>query len=185
MFERLAIPDVFLFTPQRHGDDRGFFVETFRQATFDSMTGPINWVQDNHSKSTQAGTVRGLHCQVGAFAQDKLVRCVRGAILDVAVDVRVGSPTFGAHVSATLSAENGVQIFVPKGFVHGFVTREPNTEVIYKVSNYYNAASERGVRYDDPDLKIAWDAPASGAILSAKDAALPLLRELPVLFTYP
>lgn len=184
MFERLAIPDVFIFTPKRYGDERGFFVETFRQSVLDPMTGPLAWVQDNHSKSVRAGTVRGLHCQIGAAAQDKLVRCVRGAILDVAVDIRTGSPTFGRYVAADLSAENGAQLFIPKGFLHGFITREPDTEVVYKCSAYYDAASERGVRYDDPDVAIAWDAPTTGVALSAKDAALPLLRDLPPLFAH-
>lgn len=185
MFERLAIPDVFLFTPKRIGDARGYFVETFRQALLDPMTGPLAWVQDNHSKSTEAGVVRGLHCQIPPFAQDKLVRCVRGAILDVVVDARLGSPTFGRHVAAELSEDNGVQIFIPKGFLHGFITRSANTEVAYKVTNYYNAACDKGVRYDDPALAIAWDAPASGAIVSEKDANLPLLKDFPAYFRYP
>jgi dTDP-4-dehydrorhamnose 3,5-epimerase len=185
MFERLDIPDVFLFTPKRIGDSRGHFVETFRQALLDPMTGPLTWVQDNQSRTTEVGVVRGLHCQIPPFAQDKLVRCVRGAVLDVAVDVRVGSPTFGRHVAAELTEDNGVQIFVPKGFLHGFITRAPNTEVAYKVTNYYNAACDKGVRYDDPALAIAWDAPAAGVIVSDKDANLPLLQDFATYFRYP
>jgi dTDP-4-dehydrorhamnose 3,5-epimerase len=179
VFERLAIPDVFLYTPRRHGDARGWFMETFSQATLEPMTGPLAWVQDNHSRSDRAGTVRGLHFQRGASAQDKLVRCVRGEILDVAVDIRPGSPTFGRHVSAVLSEENGMQIFVPKGFAHGFATRVAGTEVQYKVSAPYDPTREGGVMWNDPALGIDWGVAAEDATLSERDRLWPNLKDLP------
>ena len=175
MFERLAIPEVFLFTPPRHADARGPFVETFSKALLDPETGPLDWVQDNQSRSVKAGTLRGLHLQAPPHAQDKLVRVGRGAIFDVAVDVRRGSPTFGRHVSATLSEANGVQIFVPKGFAHGFVTLEPETEVLYKVTHAYAPASERGVLWRDPALAIAWPVAARDIAINARDDGWPLL----------
>jgi dTDP-4-dehydrorhamnose 3,5-epimerase len=184
MIERLSIPEVFLYTPKRHGDARGFFVETFNRALIEPLTGPLDWVQDNHSRSEPAGVVRGLHFQIGAFAQDKLVRCLRGSILDVAVDIRHGSPTFGQHVSALLSEDNGVQIFVPKGFAHGFATLTPGVEVAYKVTNYYSAAHDRGIRFDDPALGIDWRLPVSAPVLSDKDAKLPLLADAPAYFRF-
>jgi dTDP-4-dehydrorhamnose 3,5-epimerase len=185
MFERLAIQDVFLYTPKRFGDSRGFFMESFNLAALMPMTGPQQWVQDNHSRSEAAGTVRGLHLQLPPFAQDKLVRCVRGAILDVAVDIRHGSPTYGQHVSAELSDENGVQIYVPRGFAHGFITLTPGAEVQYKVTNYYNVIAERSIHWLDPDLNIQWGAFAERATLSDKDQAAPLLKKSPIYFTYP
>lgn len=184
MFQRLAIPEVFLFTPRRFGDERGFFVETFNRATMEAMTGPLDWVQDNHSRSRPRGVVRGLHFQLPPFAQDKLVRCLRGSVLDVAVDIRKGSPTFGLHVAAKLTETGGEQIFVPKGFAHGFLTLEDDCEIAYKVTNYYSAAHDRGIAWNDPSLGIAWGATASDVTLSAKDAGLPLLADLPVSFTY-
>jgi dTDP-4-dehydrorhamnose 3,5-epimerase len=177
VFERLAIPEVFLFTPSRHADARGAFVETFSKARLDPETGPLDWVQDNQSRSAKAGTLRGLHLQAPPHAQDKLVRVARGAIFDVAVDVRRGSPTYGRHVSATLSEANGAQIFVPKGFAHGFVTLEPETEVLYKVTHAYAPASERGVLWRDPALAIAWPVPARDVTLNARDDAWPLLAD--------
>ena len=184
MFERLTIPDVFLFRPKRFGDDRGFFQETFNRASMEPMTGPLEWVQDNHSRSNPKGVVRGLHFQAPPFAQDKLVRCVRGAILDVAVDLRLGSPTFGEHVAVRLSSDGAEQAFVPKGFAHGFATLEEGCEVVYKVSNYYSAAHDRGLRWNDPALAIDWGLADSDAILSPKDAAAPMLAELPAFFRY-
>lgn len=184
MFQRLAIPEVFTYTPKRFSDERGFFVETFNSALMEPMTGSALWVQDNHSRSEPVGTVRGLHFQVPPFAQDKLVRCIAGSILDVAVDIRHGSPTFGQHVSAKLTAAGGEQIFVPKGFAHGFVTLEPGCEVIYKVTNYYSGQHDRGVRWNDPALSIEWGVDADKAVLSAKDAVAPMLEELPVCFRY-
>lgn len=174
MFERLAIPDVFLYMPRRIGDDRGWFSETFSRAALEPMTGPLDWVQDNHSRSAARGTLRGLHLQVAPFAQDKLVRCVRGEILDVAVDVRPGSPTFGRHVAATLTENNGIQIFVPKGFAHGFVTLTPDAEVVYKVSAPYNRDAERGVAWDDPALGIDWRL-IGPPVLSERDRQWPTL----------
>jgi dTDP-4-dehydrorhamnose 3,5-epimerase len=148
------------------------------------MIGPLDWVQDNHSRSNPKGVVRGLHFQTPPFAQDKLVRCVRGSILDVAVDIRHGSPSFGRHVSARLTAGGGEQIFVPKGFAHGFVTLEEGCEVIYKVSNYYSAAHDRGVRWNDPALGIDWGVSAGDAVLSAKDEVQPLLADTPAYFRF-
>ncbi len=185
MFERLEIPDVFLFTPKRHGDDRGFFCESFNHAVMEPMTGPVKWVQDNHSRSQPKGVLRGLHFQIPPFAQDKLVRCVRGSILDVAVDIREGSPTYGKYVSATLSEENGVQIYVPKGFAHGFVTLEEGVEVMYKVTNYYSPTCDRGIQFDDPALGIDWGVTREEATLSDKDAKLPKLADIPTAFRYP
>lgn len=177
VIERLAIPGVFLFTPRRHGDARGVFTETFSKATLDPETGSLDWVQDNQSRSTKAGTLRGLHLQAPPHAQDKLVRVVRGAIYDVAVDVRRGSSTFGRHVGAKLTAENGVQIFVPKGFAHGFVTLEPDTEVLYKVTHGYRPDSERGVLWRDPALGIAWPWPTADITVNARDDAFPALAD--------
>lgn len=184
MFQRLAIPDVFLFTPKRFGDDRGFFVETYNRGLMEPMTGPLEWLQDNHSRSNPKGTVRALHFQIAPFAQDKLVRCIRGSILDVAMDIRHGSPTFGKHVSATLTADGGEQIFVPKGFAHGFVTLEEGCEISYKVSNYYSPTHDRNIRWNDPSLGIAWDVAEKDAILSPKDVAAPLLADTPVYFRF-
>lgn len=184
MFERLAIPEVFVFTPKRLSDDRGFFVETFKRGEIDLMTGPLDWVQDNHSRSESAGTLRGLHFQIPPFAQDKLVRCIAGSVLDIAVDIRHGSPTFGQHVSAKLTARGGEQIFVPKGFAHGFLTLEPGCEVVYKVTNYYSSPHDRGVCWNDPALRIDWGVDAAKAVLSAKDAKAPLLAETPAYFRY-
>ncbi|WP_373006383.1 dTDP-4-dehydrorhamnose 3,5-epimerase [Hyphomonas sp.] len=168
--EPLAIPDVKLVTPSRFGDDRGFFSETYNAETFSAAGIEADFVQDNHSLSTQTGTLRGLHFQAPPFAQSKLVRVLRGAILDVAVDIRRNSPTYGKWVSAELSATNGVQIFVPRGFLHGFVTREPDTEIAYKVDNYYSRECDGAVQWNDPALAIDWGLPADGAILSDKDA---------------
>ena len=184
MFQRLAIPEVFIHTPKRFADERGFFMETFNAAAMEPMTGPAVWVQDNHSRSEPVGTVRGLHFQVPPFAQDKLVRCIAGAVLDVAVDIRHGSPTFGRHVASKLTASGGEQIFVPRGFAHGFVTLDRGCEIAYKVTNYYSFQHDRGLRWNDPALEIEWGLGAEKAVLSAKDAAAPMLAELPVSFWY-
>ena len=169
--ESLAIQDVKLVTPARFGDDRGFFSETYNAQRFKDAGIEADFIQDNHSLSAQRGTVRGLHFQAPPFAQSKLVRVLRGTILDVAVDVRKGSPTYGKWVSAELSAENGVQIFVPRGFLHGFVTLEPDTEIAYKVDNYYSKECDGAVLWNDPALGIDWGIPANEAVLSDKDAA--------------
>ncbi len=177
-FQPLAIPAVILVTPRRFGDARGFFSETWNAARYEAagIAGPF--VQDNHSLSAQAGTVRGLHCQIGASVQGKLVRVVRGAIWDVAIDMRLGSPTYRRHAAAELSAANGAQLWIPGGFLHGFCTLEPDTEVVYKVSHgYYDLAAERGVIWNDSILALPWPAIADPATLSAKDAKLPRLAD--------
>ena len=171
--ERLTIPEVLLITPARHGDARGWLMETWRASTWRALGTGLDFVQDNHSFSAAVGTLRGLHCQVAPAPQGKLVRVLRGAVWDVAVDARAGSATFGKHVSATLSAENGAQIWVPPGFLHGFCTLLPDTEVAYKCTAEFDPAAERGVRWDDAALGIAWPVVAGGATMSAKDRDLP------------
>jgi dTDP-4-dehydrorhamnose 3,5-epimerase len=178
--ERLAIPDVMLITPPRHADPRGFFSETWNEHRYAELgIGPF--VQDNHAKSAQRGVLRGLHLQIEPNVQGKLVRVIRGAIWDVAVDVRHGSPHFGRHVAAILSAENWQQLWVPGGFLHGYCTLEPDTEVIYKVTGDYDRSAERGVIWDDPDLAIDWPL-RTDALLSEKDRQLPRLADCPVWF---
>lgn len=168
--EALVIQDVKRVIPPRFQDARGFFSETYNAAAFKAAGISADFVQDNHSLSVQAGTVRGLHFQAPPFAQAKLVRVLRGAILDVAVDVRRSSPTYGKWVSAELSAHNGHQLFVPAGFLHGFVTREPDTEIGYKVDNYYSKECDGAVMWNDPDLAIAWGVADGEALVSDKDA---------------
>lgn len=180
--ERLAIPEVLLIHPKKFGDDRGFFSETYSRQAWRQAGFETEFVQDNHSLSAKAGTVRALHFQVPPFAQDKLVRVVRGAILDVAVDLRRGSPTFGRHVSVVLSAEAWNQLFVPIGFAHGFCTLEDDTEVIYKVTQYYAPDHDRGLLWNDPDLGIAWPVEAEQAVLSDKDRLHPRLKDLAAYF---
>ena len=182
--ESLGIPDVKLITPDRHGDERGFFSETWNRARFDDANLHFNWVQDNHSLSKDKGVLRGLHFQTPPFAQDKLVRVTAGAIIDVAVDIRHGSPSYGKHVSAILSAENWRQILVPAGFAHGFCTLEPNTEVVYKVSALYARDHDKGLAWDDPDLDIDWHLNGARPLLSDKDKAHPKLADLPNDFIY-
>jgi dTDP-4-dehydrorhamnose 3,5-epimerase len=179
-----AIPEVKIIEPVRHGDARGFFSETYNGRAFAEAGLRLDFVQDNHSLSAARGTVRGLHFQVPPYAQAKLVRVVRGAIFDVAVDIRRGSPSFGRHVSATISAEAWNQILVPVGFAHGFCTLEPNTEVVYKVTSYYSREHDKGLLWNDPALAIPWPVEAGEAALSAKDAALPRFDELPEYFAY-
>lgn len=166
----LDIPEVKIITPRRFGDDRGFFSETYNARAFKAAGIEVDFVQDNHSHSAKKGTVRGLHFQAPPHAQSKLVRVLRGSIVDVAVDARKASPTFGRWVKAELSAENGKQIFVPQGFLHGFVTLEPDTEVAYKVDAFYDGASDGSVKWDDPDLAIDWGISSGEASLSDKDA---------------
>lgn len=168
--QHTTLDGVLVLTPKRFSDDRGFFSETYNDRAFAEAGVKIDFTQDNQSYSAKAGTVRGLHFQTPPHAQSKLVRVLRGAIIDVAVDARKTSPTFGKWVSVELSAENGRQIFVPKGFLHGFITLEPDTEVAYKVDDYYNKASDGAVRWDDPDLAINWGPTAESASLSEKDA---------------
>lgn len=173
--QRLAIPDVILFTPPRFGDARGFFSETYNAGRFAAAGLADVFVQDNHSFSAPKGVVRGLHCQIAPHVQGKLVRVVRGAIWDVAVDIRRGSPTYGKHVAAELSAANWSQLWIPGGFLHGFCTLEPDTEVIYKVTDVWNREAERGVIWNDPDLALPWPVAAEAVVLSDKDAVLPRL----------
>lgn len=176
------ITDVLIVKPHRFGDHRGFFSETFNAKTFAEIGINAVFVQDNHSLSGPRGTVRGLHFQTPPFAQDKLVRVVRGAILDVAVDIRRDSPTYGQSVAVVLSTEEWNQLFIPVGFAHGFCTLEADTEVIYKVTNFYSPDHDRGLLWNDPDLPVDWPVSADTAILSDKDKLHPRLKELPAYF---
>ncbi len=173
-----AIPAVKLIALDRFADARGVFCETYNLRRFQAAGMAMEFVQDNQSHSARTGTVRGLHFQIPPFAQDKLVRVTRGAILDVAVDLRRGSPSHGRHVAVRLSAEEPAQLFVPIGFAHGFCTLEPGTEVLYKVSNYYSPEHDKGLLWNDPALGIAWPVAAEDAHLSDKDQRHPLLAEL-------
>ncbi len=164
------IPEVLVITPKRFGDGRGYFSETYNKTVFENHGINIEFVQDNHSFSAEPSTVRGLHFQSPPYAQDKLVRVSAGRILDVAVDARLGSPTYGKWVAEELSAENGKQLLVPIGFLHGFATLEPNTEVLYKCSAVYAPDHDGGVKFDDPDLGIDWMLSGGQAIVSDKDA---------------
>lgn len=183
-FEPQIIPEVVLVKPKRFGDSRGYFAETFRESLFEAegIYGPF--IQDNHSLSAQAGVIRGLHFQTQPTPQAKLVRCTRGSILDVAVDIRHGSPTFGKFVTAELSAENGHQLYIPVGFAHGLCTLEPNTEVQYKVTGYYDPDADKGVLWNDPEIGVEWPLSQTTPILSEKDGAQPRLSELPAYFPY-
>lgn len=173
---------VLLLKPRRFGDERGWFMETWsRKAALDHGI-DVDFVQDNHSLSRPVGTVRGLHFQVPPRAQAKLVRCLAGRIMDYAVDVRRGSPTYGRWLGAELSAENGHQLFVPAGFAHGFVTLEPDTEIAYKVGDSYAPELDGGVRWDSAG--IPWPLPPGGPVLSGKDRGLPALAELDSPFPY-
>ncbi|RWX78851.1 dTDP-4-dehydrorhamnose 3,5-epimerase [Neorhizobium lilium] len=183
-FEKLDISGLFLITPKKFGDSRGYFMETFRQALFAEHVGPFEFVQDNQSLSAEVGTVRGLHFQLEPKAQGKLVRCVAGALLDVAVDIRSGSPTYGKHIAVELTAENGRQLWVPPGFAHGFCTLAPNTEISYKVTNYYSGEHDRGLLWNDPAIGIDWPVEAEKAALSEKDRKQPPLADLGDVFTY-
>lgn len=174
-----------LIKPKRFGDERGWFVETYNAGRYAELGIGVTFVQDNHSMSAEVGTLRGLHFQAPPHGQDKLVRCVRGRIWDVAVDVRKGSPTWGQWVGAELSAENGWQLFVPIGFAHGFVTLEPNTEVEYKCSGLYAPGAEGAVIWNDPTIALPWPlAPGAEPVLSAKDKIAPTLADLDSPFTY-
>lgn len=177
-FNDTLIPAVKIVTPKKHGDARGFFSEVYSQSDWRAAGHDYLFVQDNHSYSAPTGTLRGLHFQIIPAGQDKLIRVVRGRILDVVVDLRRSSSTFGKHVSVELSAENWRQLFVPVGFAHGFVTLEPDTEVLYKVTSQYSPAHDRGLAWDDPDLNINWHIPAGTALLSERDKQWPRLRDL-------
>jgi dTDP-4-dehydrorhamnose 3,5-epimerase len=174
-----------LLSPRRHGDERGWFMETYNARALAADGFETPFVQDNLSLSKPVGTLRGIHFQAPPDGQDKLVRCARGRILDIAVDLRRGSPTYGKWVGAELSAENGRQLLVPIGFGHAFVTLEPDCEVAYKCTALYAPASDGGVRWDDPDLAIDWPLPEGGApVLSDKDRVLPTLAEFTSPFEY-
>ncbi|OJF95287.1 dTDP-4-dehydrorhamnose 3,5-epimerase [Pararhizobium antarcticum] len=183
-FERLDIADVVLLKPKKFGDARGYFMETFRRNLFEEMVGPYQFVQDNQSLSADVGTIRGLHFQLEPRAQGKLVSCIAGAILDVAVDIRSGSPTYGRHVAAELTAENGHMLWVPPGFAHAFCTLVADTKVSYKVTDYYSPEHDRGLAFDDPDIGIEWPMPTGQAVLSGKDKQQPKLRDLGTAFTF-
>ena len=178
------IADVKLIKPVRHVDSRGFFSEVFKESVLREHGIDIHFVQDNHSLSASKGVVRGLHFQIAPFAQAKLLRVTAGSIFDVAVVIRWGSPSFGRHVAAELSASDGNQIFIPEGFAHGYCTLEPDTEVIYKVSADYSPEHDRGLLWNDPTLGIAWPVSADEAVVSDRDRTHPVLSHLPRHFHY-
>ena len=180
--EDTAIAAVKIVTPKKHGDARGFFSEAYNKSTFHAAGFDFDFVQDNHAFSAAVGTLRGLHFQTPPFAQAKLVRVARGRIFDVAVDIRRSSPTFGKYVAAELSAENWRQMLVPVGFAHGYVTLEPDTEVLYKTTAVYSPANDRGVAWDDPDIGVAWPLPPRRVMLSDRDRRFPPLKDAPELF---
>ncbi len=182
--ETTKLGGVLILTPQRHGDARGFFSESWNRRRLEEAGVSVEFVQDNHSLSAKAGTVRGLHFQAPPHAQAKLVRCGRGSLYDVAVDIRQGSPTFGQWTGVELSFENGKQLFIPEGFLHGFATREPDTEILYKCTDYYAPECDGAVRFDDPDIGVDWGVDTGAAVLSEKDAAAPLFREFDSPFTW-
>jgi dTDP-4-dehydrorhamnose 3,5-epimerase len=179
-----AMPGVRIVVARRLGDERGFFAETWSRDRFRDAGIDVDWVQENHALSAATGTVRGFHYQVAPAAQVKLVRVVRGAALDVAVDLRRGSPTFGRHVAVELSAANFRQLLIPVGFAHGYCTVEPDTEILYTVDHVYTPDTERGIRWDDPALGIDWPVKPEDAVLSEKDQGLPALADQPDLFEH-
>jgi len=174
--ERLAIPEVMLITPPRYADSRGFFSEVYTASKFAAIGLDEHFIQDNQSRSAK-GVVRGLHCQIAPNVQGKLVRVLSGSIWDVAVDIRVGSPTYGQHVAAILSADNGAQLWIPGGFLHGFMALEADTDVLYKVNAPYDRGAERGVQWNDPGLALPWPLAPDEAIVSDKDQELPRLAD--------
>ena len=183
-FERLTLPGPIAIQPTRRGDARGYFAETFRTDAFVDAIGDFNFVQENESLSAKVGTVRGLHFQTDPFAQGKLVRCVAGALLDVVVDIRTGSPWYGHSVAVELSADNGKQLWVPPGFAHGFCTLRPDTILAYKVTAYYSYEHDKGLAWNDPTVGITWPSLADPDTLSVKDRDQPLLTDLSAHFTY-
>ena len=183
-FQRTSIPDVVIIEPQVHGDHRGYFVETFRVDKLEKFLGyKINFCQDNESKSSR-GVLRGLHYQLAPAAQTKLVRVISGRVLDVAIDIRKGSPTFGQHVAVELTSENKRQLLVPRGFAHGFIVLEDDTVFAYKVDNYYSPENDRGIAFDDEALGIDWKVSTDELNLSAKDKLQPKLAETEDIFEY-
>ena len=183
-FTRTAIPDVVIIEPKVHGDSRGYFVETFVSNKLEEFLGyKINFCQDNESKSSK-GVLRGLHYQLPPYAQTKLVRVIHGRVLDVAVDIRKNSPTFGKYVAVELSGENKKQLLIPRGFAHGFVVLEDDTVFAYKVDNYYSPQCDRGIAFDDENLNIDWILNHNELNLSAKDTKQPKLNETNDLFEF-
>lgn len=182
--QKTVLPGLLIITPARFGDHRGFFSESWNRQRAQAAGIEIDFVQDNHSLSRDMGTVRGLHFQSPPHAQAKLVRCGRGSLFDVAVDIRKGSPTYGQWFGVELSFENGRQLLIPAGFLHGFVTREPDTEIVYKCSDYYAPECDGAVRFDDPTIGIDWGIAARAAILSDKDANAPLLADFDSPFVF-
>jgi dTDP-4-dehydrorhamnose 3,5-epimerase len=180
----LGLSGVKLIQPRHLGDARGYFAETFRADIFAEHCGDVTFVQDNESLSAQAGTIRGLHFQSAPHAQGKLVRCTAGAIYDVAVDIRKGSPTYGQWVGEILTPENGKQVWMPAGFAHGFCSMKENSVICYKVTSYYNAECDKGLAWDDPALGITWPDVANPETLSNKDRVQPALAELPAYFEW-
>ena len=181
--EHTAIPGVEIIHPKVYGDERGYFFESWNSREFDTAVRPVRFCQDNESRSCY-GVIRGLHYQKGAFAQSKLVRVLEGRVLDVAVDIRVGSSTFGQYVAVELSGENHLQIFIPRGFAHGFSVLSPSAVFQYKCDNFYAPQQEAGIAWNDPAIGIDWKIPAAEAVLSAKDRENPLLKDCPSLFDY-
>jgi dTDP-4-dehydrorhamnose 3,5-epimerase len=183
-FIRTQIPDVVIIEPTIHGDSRGYFVETFVSNKLEEFLGyEINFCQDNESKSSK-GVLRGLHYQLNPYAQTKLVRVIQGKVLDVAVDIRKGSPTFGQYISCELSSQNKKQMLIPRGFAHGFVVLENDTVFAYKVDNYYSPKNDRGIAFDDPELGIDWILESDELNLSTKDTTQPKLKETNDLFEF-
>jgi dTDP-4-dehydrorhamnose 3,5-epimerase len=180
--ENTAIDAVKIITPKKFGDHRGFFSEVYSRKAWAEAGLDYEFVQDNHSFSVEVGVIRGLHFQTAPFGQDKLVRVAKGRVLDVAVDLRRSSPTFGKHVAVELSADNWRQLLVPIGFAHGFCTLEPDSEVLYKVTNIYSPAHDKGLAFDDPGLGIDWRIDPTKAVLSDKDRKHPRLAELGAMF---
>jgi len=182
-FRSFELQGVLEIVPRKIGDDRGYFSEIFRLDRFTEQAGAVDFVQENHSLSLKTGTIRGIHFQSHPFAQGKLVRCMKGSVMDVAVDLRRESPSFGRWVAVTLSADLNNQLWIPVGFGHAFCTLEPSSVIGYRVTNYYSAENDRGVAWDDPNIDIDWPDVADPDTLSAKDRAQPTLADLPAYFT--
>jgi dTDP-4-dehydrorhamnose 3,5-epimerase len=182
VIERLKIPDVWVYTPRRIEDDRGWFCETFNAGLLADMLAGVTFVQDNQVFTQNRAVLRGMHFQRPPKAQDKLVRVLRGSILDVAVDIRRDAPTYGQWVSAVLSARQGAQIFVPKGFAHGYLTLEPETEVLYKVSSFYSRDHESGILWNDPAIGVDWGVPDGEVLMNDRDRELPRLADFVPVF---
>jgi dTDP-4-dehydrorhamnose 3,5-epimerase len=181
-FIKTEIPEVVIIEPKVFKDERGYFMESFRQDLFEKNIGRINFIQDNESKSKK-GVLRGLHYQLPPFFQSKLVRVIKGSVIDVVVDIRKGSPTFGKYVAVELSEDNKRQLFIPRGFAHGFLVTSEEAVFVYKVDNYYSPESDRNIRFDDPDINIDWNFPKDKILVSEKDKKAPFLKDAEI-FTY-